>query len=149
MKAIFSALFSLMLIALMVLPQDVQAQAPRKNLRYEVLQRDTLAASQNATFTASYDFTDQYVLHWQSEVANISGTTAATLTLETSACPAGDDDCDIWNTAATWTINSNSLDTVITFNPLPGQRIRGRYATTGTTQSIDLQHAIFFYRKEE
>lgn len=130
------------------LPIDAEAQAVGKRDYYHQFTRDTLTNADTTVFSLPYDFADPFVLFWQAEVANISGTTGGTLTLETSNCPSTDSDCDIWDTSQSWTIDENSLDTVITYNVLPGIRLRGTYISAGT-QSTDIQNVVFFYRKEK
>jgi len=138
-----NSIFSLLAL-LVAFTATVEAQSLRRNVEYETMTVDTLDDDEALNFTFSKYILDHYDVSWQVGATSISGTAAATVTLEASNCES----CGDWEDIQTWTLSASELDTIFVQQYFPGIRARVRVSGSGTQATQIRNHVRWIRRKQ-
>jgi len=133
-----------LLFLTVALAGTLEAQTLKRGIEYETLDVDTLTNAGTLTFTFSKYILDLYDLSWIVAGTSISGTPAATVTLEASNCES----CADWEDLASWSLTANGLDTIFIQPSFPGIRARVQVVGSGT-QSTQIRNHLRWLRRKE
>lgn len=137
--------FTIILFALITLiGTSVSAQRSlNRTFEYATMTADTNTNVETVLITFDKFIMANYDLAWQAMFANVSGTTAATATLEASLCES----CSDWSAVETFSVSGTS-DTLFQVSSFPGLRVRLKVVSSGTGVTALRNYVRFLKRKD-